>query len=307
MAGPQGFAMYGKAVSIAGDVNGDGFDDVLISAPFFDQDPTDFNNGRGRVFMYEGSASGLGSTPAWQMDPPDAQFYFGGFGEALSCAGDVNGDSFADIVIGYPSFSAGFLFQGAAYLYEGSAYGLALTHAWSARGNMNDAAFGEAIGGGGDVNGDGLDDAVVGAPDFTNPIPQEGAAFLFYGTPPAATGNVINGRGTNPLCLASLPPVLGSDWTPTITAASLPGATTGLLLVMARPSSGIFLSGGEVLVDLSSATYLSLQEPLNAGSASFVVAVPPTPSLSGLPGTAQGVLLGAGFKLCNGFTFTVGF
>ena len=78
-----------------GDVNGDGHDDVIISAPNYDNSNTD----AGAVFLYLGSAGGLSTEPAWQVE---GSINNARFGTAVDGAGDVDDDGLADfIVTGY--------------------------------------------------------------------------------------------------------------------------------------------------------------------------------------------------------------
>jgi hypothetical protein len=83
---------FGAAVAGAGDVNGDGYADALIAD---DEYPPD--KGLGAVFVYLGSVSGLSETADTTIlgDQPSVNF-----GEAIDSAGDVNGDAFADVLIG---------------------------------------------------------------------------------------------------------------------------------------------------------------------------------------------------------------
>ena len=93
MRSGQAGARLGFALVGAGDVNGDGFSDVAVSAYLFDAGKTD----EGRVFVFAGSPEGLSKTPSWIMDGNQAD---GHFGRALACAGDVNGDGFDDLIVG---------------------------------------------------------------------------------------------------------------------------------------------------------------------------------------------------------------
>ena len=181
MAEPnQTDAKFGFAVATAGDVNRDGYSDVLIGAPQFDNGQSD----EGRAFLYYGSAAGLAAAPAWTAENNQALAFFG---EALGPAGDVNGDGYADVIIGSHVFDNGQTDEGRAYVYHGSSSGLGTAPAWTAEGNQVGAVFGQAVGTAGDVNGDGFSDVVVGAENYDNGQTDEGRAFVYRGS---ATGLV---------------------------------------------------------------------------------------------------------------------
>src|SRR5690242_3820049 len=78
-------ARYGAVVAPAGDVNGDGYADVLVSAPKDEGPAAD----AGKVFLYLGSATGLATVPAWSWS---ANFAGGASGGGAAAAGDENGD-----------------------------------------------------------------------------------------------------------------------------------------------------------------------------------------------------------------------
>ncbi len=170
----QPVAHLGRSVSTAGDVNGDGYSDVLVGAFSFDNGDTD----EGRVFVYVGSASGLATSPAWMAESDQAS---GEVGFAVSTAGDVNGDGHSDVIIGAPSFDNGEVDEGRAYVYHGSAGGLAKSHSWNAE-VAQASGFGQAVSKAGDVNGDGYSDVIVGAPYFDNGLTDEGQARVYHGS-----------------------------------------------------------------------------------------------------------------------------
>src|SRR6185369_690605 len=85
------------------------------------------------------------------------------FGRAVSTAGDVNGDGYADVIVGSPVFANGQAGEGRTFLYRGSASGLSPTPHWTDESNQAFALFGFAVGTAGDVNGDGYADVIVGA------------------------------------------------------------------------------------------------------------------------------------------------
>jgi hypothetical protein len=93
----------------------------------------------------------------------------------------VNGDGYADVLVGAYGFDNDQTDEGRAYVFLGSAAGPALAPVWTAEGDQSGAHFGFAAGSAGDVNGDGYSDLVVGTPDFDAPQVSQGRGSLFYG------------------------------------------------------------------------------------------------------------------------------
>ncbi len=155
LVGEDGSVDFGGVVSGAGDVNGDGYDDVLVA-------DYGFGSSAGRVSVYEGSPVGVSTTASTTLDGASASEKLG---YSASSAGDVNGDGYADVVVG-ATYSADSRY-GCAYLYLGSAGGPATSEDGSACGAAihveHPYYFGKAVSGLGDINGDGYDDVVVGA------------------------------------------------------------------------------------------------------------------------------------------------
>jgi len=170
LTGPDGAGgNFGFSVANAGDVNGDGYADLVVGA-------YQAMSSIGRVFVYLGSASGLVATPATALTGPDGVGRY--FGWSVASAGDVNGDGYADLVVGA-------LHVGGAYVYLGSASGLpmtpstALTAPIASGGVGTVREFGHSVASAGDVNGDGYADLVVGA---TGEGPQTGWAYFYVGS-----------------------------------------------------------------------------------------------------------------------------
>jgi hypothetical protein len=191
----QDLASFGKAVAGAGDVDGDGYSDVLVGADLYDGDLVD----EGGAWCYLGSAGGLSATPAWSAEGDQVD---SSFGAALTCAGDVNGDGYSDVVIGAWRYDNGQNGEGRAVLYLGSPTGLRTFASWAAEANNAGAQFGVAVAGAGDVNGDGFDDLLVGAPQYVNSTTDKGRAFLYTGrvtglSPSAAWSATIGQPGSN--------------------------------------------------------------------------------------------------------------
>lgn len=171
--GARSWAHFGAAVASAGDVNADGYADVIVGAPNEDG----FNLVQeGHAYLYLGSEAGLSTTPAWIGA---AGIFGAGYGHAVASAGDVNGDGYSDVVVGAPLYdAAGFYDEGRAYVHLGGPGGLAGDPSWSADSLVTLAHFGQAVAGAGDTNGDGYADILIGAPDDGS-----GRAYVFVGSP----------------------------------------------------------------------------------------------------------------------------
>lgn len=179
LSGGQAGARFGAAVNPAGDVNQDGYSDVIIGAPLFDTNQTD----TGAAFLFLGSAMGLTPTAQRTLDIGQNG---SGFGGAVSPAGDVNGDGYADVVVGAEFYTNDNSQEGGAFLFLGSAAGLGSTVAWQSEGDKAETQFGHAVSTAGDVNGDGYADVVVGAPTYRIQTDLRGKAFLFHGVEPSS-------------------------------------------------------------------------------------------------------------------------
>jgi hypothetical protein len=171
----QAYARFGYSVSSAGDVNGDGYDDVLVGAYVYDNGETD----EGRAYLYLGSSSGPSSSPSWTAEGNQASAYFG---SSVASAGDVNNDGYDDVLVAALFYSNGETFEGRVFLYLGSSSGLSSTPSWTAEGNQAFAYFGRSVACAGDVNNDGYDDVIIGAYYYDDPETNEGCAFLYLGS-----------------------------------------------------------------------------------------------------------------------------
>ena len=178
MDGEQINAYFGRSVAGAGDVNGDGYDDVLIGSSGYDLSAPETAD-VGRVYLYFGSASGLDLSPSWLFTGTQA-------GQAVGASavgiGDINGDGYDDIAIGSNSWDGETTDEGRVYVFYGSATGPAIIPDWTAESDQESSYFGLSIGAAGDVNGDGYADLLVGAHQYDNGTADEGAAFAWYGS-----------------------------------------------------------------------------------------------------------------------------
>ena len=100
----------GYSVATAGDVNGDGYSDVIVGIPY----QTNGQAGEGVAVGLPGSGAGLSTTPSWFAESNQAGAHFG---LSVGTAGDVNGDGFADVIVGAPDFDGGQTNEGRAFVY----------------------------------------------------------------------------------------------------------------------------------------------------------------------------------------------
>ena len=154
---------FGCSVSSAGDVNGDGYDDIIVGAYAY-------NSSTGRAYIYYGGII-MNTTPDVIMT---GEATSNAFGNCVSSAGDVNGDGYADVIVGARWYNAS---AGKVYIFFGGT-------------NMNNIAdltmtgefipnnFGVSVSSAGDVNGDGYADVIVGANEYAS---NTGKAYIYFG------------------------------------------------------------------------------------------------------------------------------
>jgi len=182
VTGTQDFGLMGNSVSSAGDVNGDGYSDVIVGAYNFDNGQVD----EGVAYIYHGSAGGMNTVAAVMLESNQASAYFA---NSVACAGDVNGDGYSDIIIGCQYYTNGQSGEGAIFVYQGSATGISTTFTTSVESNQASALLGASVASAGDVNGDGFSDVIAGAYNYDSGESDEGTAFVYHGGPEGASLN----------------------------------------------------------------------------------------------------------------------
>ena len=179
----------GASVSAAGDINGDGIADLVIGAPYA-------NGGNGAAYVVFGSdqqwtspvdLSGLDGSDGFRINSAGSSDTLG---VSVSAAGDINGDGIDDLLIGATLAGSPGAYNGASYVVFGS------TEAWSSAFNLsaldgnNGVLFngvspgdeaGASVSAAGDVNGDGLDDLIIGAPLADPNGDDSGSVYVVFG------------------------------------------------------------------------------------------------------------------------------
>ena len=182
----------GLSVSSAGDINGDGYDDIIIGAQYAD------NNGpnSGSSYVVFGKASGFSASIDLSALDGSNGFRIDGenrddkIGSSVSSAGDVNGDGYDDLIIGAYRADNNGSYSGSSYVVFGKASGFNASMDLSALDGSNgfridgEGSFnnsGRSVSSAGDVNGDGYDDIIIGAP-FTNYNGSlSGSSYVVFG------------------------------------------------------------------------------------------------------------------------------
>lgn len=173
---------FGDALASAGDIDSDGFSELIVGAKHYNHDGIE---GDGAVYVYRVSADWTGVEIVTTIpDPfPEARSMFG---HAVSSAGDIDADGFADIVVGAPYHDHDAEDAGAAFIYRGAPDGgvelLGTLHS-GANWDFTELWFGHDVSALGDLDGDAFGDIAVGAPhydDNRNGV-REGRAFVFRG------------------------------------------------------------------------------------------------------------------------------
>lgn len=187
LVGEATMDLAGFDVAGVGDVNGDGHDDLIIGAPGrarVDGNPLSLETARGAAYLTYGPVRTnlklklLTSANHIKSDQVGAMA-----GYSVSGGGDINGDGFGDLIVGAPNEGEEDQRRGAVYVVYGPAPDTLNLQAADARlsGDSPGDQLGLSVAMAGDVNNDGFDDLIVGAPGADLTENEAGAAYLFYG------------------------------------------------------------------------------------------------------------------------------
>ncbi len=181
---------FGAAVASAGDINGDGFGDLVVGAP--DSSEAELERA-GSFSVFYGGIMGIATSAGQSVKGTTAYELLG---STVARGGDVNSDGYADVVVSAPGGrSSNALTPGIVRVYYGSAMGLRTSDPTVLEGRVNGANFGHSIMAVADLNDDGFNELVVGGVVVRANSRLSQATSIFRGS---SSGLAVNRIDTDP-------------------------------------------------------------------------------------------------------------
>ena len=166
----------GATVQIIGDINADGYDELVVGAPKGDNEST---SNTGHVYILNGPVSSNDSLESTDLtlkgETSGAEI-----GTSLLGNLDINDDGYGDLIIGAPLDNSTATKAGIVHIVYGPGTNSSLSDSPSITGSEG-IQLGASLGAGCDVDGDGIDDLLIGAPTYGSDNSKAGSAHLFYG------------------------------------------------------------------------------------------------------------------------------
>ena len=249
----------GEVIGAPGDVDGDGYADLLIGAEKDDA----YGSDAGIAWLVLGPFT----NGAWDLSSADAELYGPAGGEAgyaVSTAGDQDGDGQADVLVGAHETDDPVSNAGSAHLVLAPSGALAVEDGITLLGEATGDKAGSAVAGGSDLDGDGVDDVLVGAREYTSSGSKQGRFYLLFGPVSADMSladadEIVTGPRQDARLGATLTMTgdVDGDGYPDF-AAGAPeddgaGDKTGATYLFSGHASGLSLAGATALVQGSSA------------------------------------------------------
>jgi hypothetical protein len=306
---------FGSSVAHISDLDGDGIDDLVVGSAeqlsrtghidiiFLNSDGTPKDSQR-----ISNSLGGLGNV----LVPGAA------FGSSLTSPGDLDSNGIPDLLVGARRDGSGvcwILLMDPSGRVRGKLSIGSNTGCFG--GSLDDLDdFASSLAWAGDLNGDGLnevligaqldDDLVVGCPLS---FPCDTGAVWVVTLPDSVVGLAVhrNGAGGNAISYQSPSgPVIGQTWTATVDASVHPGALLSIIVAYASPLANVHTAFGELLVDPTSPFGFSDQVPVAGSMSTHLLAVPNDACLIGTTFASQAVVTGGGIELANAIDLTIG-